>query len=84
MKEKFGVPVNIVGEEELTEMGIEDLNLVRAFIRNGEIYINRAIAKGSDAFHEYAHLFLGAMKADPELRESYIELIDKILSTERG
>lgn len=84
MKEKFGVPVNIVGEEELTEMGIEDLNLVRAFVRNGEIYINRAIAKGSDAFHEYAHLFLGAMKADPELRESYVELIDKVLSTERG
>jgi hypothetical protein len=65
-------------------MGIEDMNLVKAFIKDGQVYINSAIAKPTDAFHEYAHLFLGALKADPEYRESYLEFVDKILSTERG
>lgn len=84
MNEKFGVPVNIINEQQLTEMGIEDMNLVKAFIKDGQVYINSAIAKPTDAFHEYAHLFLGALKANPEYRDSYIEFIDKILSTERG
>lgn len=84
MNKKFGVEVNIVNEEQLTQMGIEDMNLVKAFIKDGKIYINSAIAKVEDAFHEYAHLFLGAMKAVPEFRESYQEFIDKVLSTEEG
>lgn len=84
MNKKFGVEVNIVNEEQLTQMGIEDMNLVKAFIKDGKIYINAAIAKPQDAFHEYAHLFLGAMKAVPEFRESYQEFIDKVLSTEKG
>lgn len=60
------------------------MNLVKAFIKDGKIYINSATAKVEDAFHEYAHLFLGAMKAVPEFRESYQEFIDKVLSTEKG
>lgn len=84
MNKKFGVEVNIVNEEQLTQMGIEDMNLVKAFIKDGKIYINSATAKTEDAFHEYAHLFLGAMKAVPEFRESYQEFIDKVLSTKRG
>lgn len=84
MNKKFGVEVNIVNEEQLTQMGIEDMNLVKAFIKDGKIYINSATAKAEDAFHEYAHLFLGALKAVPEFRDSYQEFIEKVLSTERG
>lgn len=84
MNKKFGVEVNIVNEEQLTQMGIEDMNLVKAFIKDGKIYINSATAKAEDAFHEYAHLFLGALKAVPEFRESYQEFVEKVLSTERG
>jgi len=67
MKEKFGVPVEVIGSTELAEFD-EDINTTKAFIRNGTIYLNSLVAKGDDAFHEYAHIFLGAMKADPELR----------------
>jgi len=44
MKDKFGVQVNIVNEDQLTAMKIEDMNLVKAFIKDGQIYINSAIA----------------------------------------
>lgn len=84
MKDKFGVQVNIVNEDQLTAMKIEDMNLVKAFIKDGQIYINSAIAQATDAFHEYAHLFLGVMKSNPELRDNYLAFIDKILSTEKG
>lgn len=83
MEDKFGVPVHVVGEEELKTMNIE-LNTVKAFIRNGEIYINKSIAKGSDAFHEYAHLFLGVMKSNPEYRQNYMEFVEKVLRTKEG
>lgn len=84
MKEKFGVPVEIVNEEKLTEMGIEDINLVKAFIKDGTIYINSATARASDAFHEYAHLLLGVLKSNPDYRQNYLDFIEKILSTENG
>lgn len=84
MNKKFGVEVNIVNEEQLTQMGIEDMNLVKAFIKDGKIYINSATARAEDAFHEYAHLFLGALKAIPEFRDSYQEFIDRLLATKEG
>jgi len=84
MKEKFGVPVEIVNEEKLAEMGIEDINLVKAFIKDGTIYINSATARASDAFHEYAHLLLGVLKSNPDYRQNYLDFIEKILSTENG
>ena len=84
MKEKFGVPVNIVDSQELTDMGMEDINLIKAFIKDGEVYINSDLARIEDAFHEYAHLFLGALKANPDFRDNYLAFVDKVLSTERG
>ena len=84
MEEKFGVKVHVVNTEELIKMGIEDLNLTKAFIRNGEIYINSSIADGKDAFHEYGHLFLGVLKSNPQYRDNYIAFIQKVVSTSRG
>ena len=84
MKEKCGVPVNIVDSQELTDMGMEDINLIKAFIKDGEIYINSDLARIEDAFHEYAHLFLGALKANPDFRDNYLAFVDKVLSTKKG
>ena len=83
MQERFKVPVKVIGSAELTEFD-EDINTTKAFIRNGTIYLNSLVAKGNDAFHEYAHIFLGAMKSDPELRQNYLDFVDKVLSTEEG
>lgn len=84
MEEKFGVTVHVVNTDELTKMGIEDLNTTKAFIRNGEIYINSSIANGKDAFHEYGHLFLGVLKSNPKYRDNYLAFIQKVVSTGRG
>lgn len=84
MEDKFGVKVHVVNTEELIKMGIEDLNLTKAFIRNGEIYINSSIADGRDAFHEYGHLFLGALKSNPQYRDNYMAFIQKVVSTSKG
>ena len=65
-------------------MGMEDINLIKAFIKNGEVYINSDLARIEDAFHEYAHLFLGALKANPDFRDNYLAFIDKVLSTKKG
>ena len=65
-------------------MGMEDINLIKAFIKDGEIYINSDLARIEDAFHEYAHLFLGALKANPDFRDNYLAFVDKVLSTKKG
>lgn len=74
-------------EEELLQLatnlqGLELDSTVKAFIHNGEIYINSSTANIQDPFHEYAHLLLGVLKANPETRGVYVELLKKALSTE--
>lgn len=74
-------------EEEMLQLatnlqGLELDSTVKAFIHNGEIYINSSTANIQDPFHEYAHLILGVLKSNPATREAYIALLQKALSTE--
>jgi hypothetical protein len=64
-----------------------DYSNARAFVMNGEVYVNTDKASVSDVIHEYAHLFLHAVKYDnPTLYGNIVDgakvhpLYDKIAS----
>lgn len=57
---------------------------VKAFINNGTIYVNLTSAKSSDLLHEYTHLILGVLKSDPNSRNIYEQLINKLAMTTEG
>lgn len=64
--EKFGIAINTMSQTELNDFGKQnniDVKNARAFIYNGQIYINSSNANVSDVFHEMAHIFLGVLKA---------------------
>ncbi|MCD8207240.1 MAG: hypothetical protein LUD72_04800, partial [Bacteroidales bacterium] len=68
-RDTYGVQVYAMDSEGLKEfsktngLGFEDkVSSVRAFIYNGEIYINTSVAHMSDLYHEIAHLYLGVLK----------------------
>jgi hypothetical protein len=57
---------------------------IKAFIRDGKIYINTFAAKSSDLLHEYTHLLLGVLKADTESRSIYEQLLNMVNETPEG
>ena len=83
-KDKFGVTVNYLSRDQIKEQFPEIEENVKAFIRNGDIYINTFAAKSSDLLHEYTHLLLGVLKSDPESRTIYEQLLDMVMDTTEG
>ncbi len=83
---KLGVKVNLVSRKELDELGINGVDSLnsKAFIYNGEIYINTTIASTSDLFHEYIHLVLGVIKTTKNGMSKYMQLMDALLKTDKG
>lgn len=85
ISDKFGVSVNMQTSEEIkTNFPDVDANTSRAFIRDGQIYVNTTIAQSSDLLHEYTHLILGILKSDPNLRRNYEQLLDIVSKTNEG
>lgn len=76
--EKFGIDINTMSQTELNDFGKQngiDVKNARAFIYNGQIYINSSNANVSDVFHEMAHIFLGVLKV--KYPDSYQAVIAK-------
>lgn len=76
--EKFGIAINTMSQTELNDFGKQNnINVknTRAFIYNGQIYINSSNANVSDVFHEMSHIFLGVLKA--KYPDSYQAIITK-------
>lgn len=76
--EKFGIDINTMSQTELDDFGKQnkiDVKNARAFIYDGQIYINSSNANVSDVFHEMAHIFLGVLKA--KYPDSYQAIITK-------
>lgn len=78
----FGLNIKVLSKAELQELnssnnlGIENkLDSVRAFVFNGNIYINGSTADTSDLFHEMAHIFLGVLKV--KYPDAYTGIISK-------
>lgn len=86
LQNQFGVPINLVTSEEVSKelKGIADPNIDKAFIYNGEVYVNTSIASTNDLLHEHVHLVLGMLKSNPELRGNYERLLNLVLSTDEG
>lgn len=89
-KNNYGIDVITLSADELEELnksenlGITDAELetVRAFVHNGQIYINTSNADISDLFHEISHLFLGAIKVRDF--DSYEEILDRIVNNKKN
>lgn len=67
---QFGIGINSVTRSELEQLstdnnlGLENkLDVVKAFVYNGQIYINTSNANAEDLFHELSHILLGVVKA---------------------
>lgn len=81
IQDKFNVSVNMRTSEEIIQQFPDiDANTAKAFIRDGQIYINTTIANSSDLFHEYSHLLLGILKSNPNLRGNYEQLLYLVAS----
>lgn len=57
----LGVNVNLINSSELDKYPWLKGN-EKAFVYNGEIYINLSLADPKDVLHEYGHLILGSIK----------------------
>ena len=86
LSKQFGVKINLLTASEIKEKlsKVADPNTSKAFIYNGEVYINTTIAKTTDLLHEYVHLILGSLKSNPELRQNYEQLMLALISTTEG
>lgn len=84
MSELYGIKVNLVTSEELSDSPIleqvSDAQTAKAFIHNGEIYINTDLATTDSPIHELMHMFLGTVKyTDPRL---YYNILESLSSFE--
>lgn len=77
---QFGLTIQPITRSELeilskeNNLGLENkLDVVKAFVLNGQIYINTSNANAEDLFHELSHILLGVVKATNP--EAYFELI---------
>lgn len=66
----FNIKIHAITRSELEELnksqnlGLEKkLEVIKAFVLNGEIYINTSNANVENLFHELSHIFLGVLKA---------------------
>ena len=85
--EKYNVKINLINSDEIKSNEIYkgiDPNGVKAFILNGEIYVNTDSASPEDILHEYTHLLLGVLKSNRNTRSHYLELLGMILKTKQG
>ena len=67
---QFGIGINSITRSELEQLSIDNnlglenkLDVVKAFVYNGQIYINTSNANTEDLFHELSHILLGVVKA---------------------
>lgn len=86
LSKQFGINVHLMTSSEIKEQlsNVADPNIDKAFIYNGEVYVNTTIAKTTDLLHEYIHLVLGALRSNPEFRQNYEQLMLAIVSTDEG
>lgn len=84
LNNQFGVPIHIINATEVEDMKVADPNVDKAFIYNGEVYVNSSIATTNDLLHEHVHLILGALKSNPDLRQNYEGLVNLVASTKEG
>lgn len=76
---RYGVPVEVLTQDQLDERFSNIPPGTRAFINEGKIYVNGSIGTSEDLIHEYTHLFLGLLKA--QNYDGYMKLLDRVTSS---
>lgn len=85
LQSNFGVTINMLTSSEISQQYPEvDANTTRAFVHNGEIFINTTLAESTDPLHEFTHIILGVLKASPQLRNNYEQLMYLVSQTREG
>lgn len=79
--ETFGISITALTRDQLksfseqNNLGVENkLDVVKAFVYNGQIYINTSNANAQDLFHEISHILLGVLKVTNP--DAYNEIIN--------
>jgi len=80
-RNKYGINVTVFSKEELNEFKKKTKANIRddakAFVFNGDVYLNGATADLSDMFHEVAHIFLRVLRNKKP--KAYHAFIDKVI-----
>ena len=82
MRELYGISIVELDNSELEQSGIlqqiPDAANARAFVFNGNIYLNSDLATLDAPVHELLHIFLGAMRfTNPTLYSTLLEKVTK-------
>lgn len=79
LNKQFGVEAKILSENEIKkQIKVKGIEQHKAFIYQGQIYINSSRATAKDVLHEYTHLILQVLKSvNPQ---GYTQLMQKTYS----
>ena len=73
------VKLNILNSEEIAQKIEGDYDITaKAFIKDGEIYVNSDLADQEDLFHEYVHILLGYLKFNEDTKDLYRKLLKDV------
>lgn len=80
MQDLYGIKINAITDEELNSdkwnERIHDVNFVKGFIYNGEIYVNIDRATVDTPIHEMLHLLVGSIRfTDPKLYSKLLGIV---------
>lgn len=88
MKDLYGINIVEASTAELKESGIfeqvPEAEIARAFVFNGQIYINSDLASLDAPVHELLHIFLGAMRyTNPIAYQNILQSISSFSSVKK-
>lgn len=77
LNSQYGIQMLTISDKELTDekwQGIPEVQMAKAFIHEGNIYINTDHASTSDSIHELTHLMLGSIRfKNPDLYYNLVQ-----------
>ena len=79
MQKLYGINIQGLDTDQITELGVPNASLVKGFIQNGTIYINTDNATLDTPIHELTHILLGSIRySDPELFFSLVNQVEQL------
>lgn len=77
LQDKFNIKINFIHDLELNNFqDIPEINKARAFVKNGEYYINIDKANIAEPLHELLHMVLASMKYSDF--DNYMKLVESV------
>jgi hypothetical protein len=76
LQNKFGVPINIITNDDLKDFTHLDVNNSAAFVYEGGVYVNVDKAGMEEPLHEILHLVLATMKSNDS--DSYYRIVNSV------